>query len=521
MSLSIPTEILFDILQRLDRKTLCNLRIINHHLCQVATEVLFQDLNIHYGLSRSIAQMRAILDAPTPVSGLPVRLCVKKLFLPSESFFPRAQDFKFQKWYMFKWSQQLPKTDPKPDLKDNPMPSTASLPIECVEGLNLLARLRTSSIDDQAVWHGGLPEDPKNRDIKFDLEVPEFMQQFELYEKTIVEFLKACENLQQICIAQGIGWGTERIKYWARMVTNTALPVIAPRVRKMSIMVARMRCSYIPIISDYLFSTSEEGGKMVFSSLKSLDITIRSAQSSRQQSNKDRITANQITNFLSNIPNISSFGIANTALFRNPAPQVFSPVPESVHLTSLSLCTIFIPDSTSDLPSFEDFKAMIVSRPAIKNLEMEYIALYHSSTRCFSKRNYDPATDLPAPKPDTMLHSRGFEFPPWMNWAAVFELLRKRLLNLTSYRFRHLMYGGKSKYPRATARGSNVSLFVPMDREYRMINSEEFADVMRIDEIISPYLKDYSELEVFKQEIDNRRKIVGLGGGGGSEFLSD
>ncbi|EGX46973.1 hypothetical protein AOL_s00097g212 [Orbilia oligospora ATCC 24927] len=400
---------------------------------------------------------------------------------------------------MFNWSQQLPKTDPKPDLEDNPMSSTASLPIEDDDVLNLLVRLRGSPIDEQAVWHGDLPEDPKNRDIKFDLKVPEFTQQFELYEKTIVEFLKACENLQQICIAQGI----------------------APRVRKMSIMVARMRCSYIPIISDYLFSTSEEGGKMVFSSLKSLDITIHSTQSSREQSNNDRIAANQIANFLSNIPNINSFGIANTALFRNPAPQVFSPVPESVHLTSLSLCTIFIPDSTSDLPSFEDFKAMIVSRPAIKNLEMEYIALYHPSIRCFSKINYDPATDLPAPKPDTMLHSRGFEFPPWMHWAAVFELLRKRLLNLTSYKFKHLMYGGNSKYPRAAARGSNVSLFVPMDQEYRMINSEEFADVMRIDEIISPYLKDYSELEAFKQEIDNRRKIVGLGGGGGSEFLSD
>ncbi|KAF3193634.1 hypothetical protein TWF225_009200 [Orbilia oligospora] len=521
MSLSVPTEILFDILQRLDRKTLCNLRIINHHLCQVVTEVLFQDLNIHYGLSRSIAQMRAIIDAPTPVPGLPVRLCVKKLFLPSESFFPRAQDFKFQKWYMFEWSQQLPNPHPKPDLKNNPKPSTSDLPIEDEDSSNLLARLRAASLDERAVSHGDLPEDPKNQDIKFDLKVPEFMQQFELYEKTTVEFLKACENLQQICIAQGIGWGTERMKYWTYMVTNTALPTIAPRVREMSIMVARMRCGHIPIISDYLFSTPEQGGKMVFSSLKSLDITIHSAQNFREQSNKDRTAANQIANFLLKIPNIDSFGIANTALFRNPGPRVFSPVPESVHLTSLSLCTIFIPDSISDLPSFEDFKAMIISRPAIKNLEMEYIVLYHPSMRCFPKRAYDPATDLPAPKPDTMLHSRGFEFPPWMNWAAVFELLRKRLLNLTSYRFRHLMYGGSLRRPRAAAMGSNVLLFVPMDQEYRTINSEKFADVVRVDEMISPYLKDYSEMEAFKQEIDNRRKIVGLGGGGGSEFLSD
>ncbi|KAF3199724.1 hypothetical protein TWF192_003403 [Orbilia oligospora] len=463
MSLSVPTEILFDILQRLDRKTLCSLRIINHHLCQVATEVLFQDLNIHYGLSRSIAQMRAIIDAPTPVSGLPVRLCVKKLFLPSEFFFPRAQDFKFQKWCMFKWSQQLPKTDPTPELKDLPKPSTTGSPIEDEDSLNLLARLRAAYLNEGAVRHGDLPEDPKNRDIKFDLKVSEFMQQFELYEKTIVEFLKACENLQQIYIAHGIGWGTERMKHWTYMVTNTALPVIAPRVRKMSIMVARMRCDYIPIISDYLFSTPEEGGKMVFSSLTSLDITIHSVQSFREQSNKDRIAATQIANFLLNIPNINSFGIANTTLFRNPGPQVFSPLPESVHLTSLSLNTIFIPDITSDLPSFEDFKAMIISRPALKSLEMEYIVLYHPSMRCFPKRAYDPATDLPAPKPDTMLHSRGFEFPPWMNWAAVLELLRKRLLNLTSYRFRHLMYGGSLRRPGAAARGSNVLLFVPMD----------------------------------------------------------
>ncbi|KAK6506365.1 hypothetical protein TWF506_011280 [Arthrobotrys conoides] len=445
--------------------------------------------------------MRAIIDAPPPVSGLPVRLCVKSLFLPSESFFPRADNFRFQKPFRFGWSHQLPEEPSASNLEDHPK-STEE------DRTSSITQLNAAAADERAFRGGSLAEDPQNAEISFNLREPEPKEQLQLYQKTIVEFFKSCKNLREICIAQGIGWKTERMKYWIYVVTNYALPVVASRVKKMRIMVPQLRRAYIPVISDYFFIEPEEGERKVFSrSLKSLDITIHSMQEFRIPGNKDTIIKNQIAKFFPNVPNIESFGIAMTDLTRTPSPQIFSPLSAGAHLTSLNFCTIFISDTVTNHSSFEDFKTMIVSVPYLKSLEMKCIVLYHPY------RAYDPDTDLPAPKPEAMLPSWGSELLPPINWATIFELLRKRLLHLTSYSFRHLMYGGGFVCPRKH-RGGKVMLVVPTDQRYKMLKGEDSIDLLRADELISPYPRDYTELEALKQEVCNRRKVVGLGGGG-------
>ncbi|KAK6524592.1 hypothetical protein TWF281_011495 [Arthrobotrys megalospora] len=502
MSLPVPTEILLDILSRIDRETLCNVRIVSKQLCRVSTEVLFHRLNIHYGFDRSIAQMRAIIDAPTPVSSIPIRQCIKNLFLPSESFFPHAHHFEFSHPAIFKWSYELP--------KDHPI----------LKGEH---HTLSDSTAQRAVRSGELAEDPSDLEVRFDLGVKKFMDQFDLYSETIVEFLKACENIQKICIAIGIGWGSQRMKYWTLMTTSNALPVIASQIREMSVLMPRVRCAYIPIVSEYLYSTPVEGQQRVFSSLTSLKITIHSTEKSRIPVDKERIVKKQIGSFLSNAPNINSYRIANSGLHGSPGPLIFSQFSERMKLSSLTLSTIFFTALDKGpvledriVSAFKDFQAMIISLPSLTNLKMEGIIIHHVNTGRIAQGTFDPRSSLPMPTPEK-LPSHIFEELPPMNWTEVLVLLRNSLPKLTSYSFGHLMYG-RHRRNEVTRWKMKVMLIVPMDGKYEAVKFKGFFKETRGDELISPYRKDHLELETFKREINRRRGNIGLGSGGSSNL---
>ncbi|KAK6497704.1 hypothetical protein TWF481_012107 [Arthrobotrys musiformis] len=491
MALPVPFEILLDIVDGLDRQSLRNLRLVNRQLCKVATGILFRDINIHYGLSRSMTQMVALnFVRPLVGSNLRAPLCVKSVFLPSESFFPRAQYLQFSSNIRFDWCHELP--------RDHPM----------------IKYQRRNYIDEErAITAGDVKDD-------FDPDDPEVAQRLALYERTLTQFLESCHNLQEICIAIGSGWKVERTIYWLFFVANNVLPGIRSKLRKLKVLIPKVWGAYIPLFTSYLRNAEEggedgeggEGGEeegeeggdyWEFPSLESLEITFNYVENAGVPgpADKDKTARGQLARFLSRAPKLQSFGITFARMLPRPIPPILPSLSESTNLTSLSLCTIFLPGLYGASSTHEDFKTMITSRPSLTNLEMGAIVL-DCSTHIAAFHN-EPGSKITAAVRDT---------PPPGNWAAIFALIRKSLPKLTGYKFGYLMYG---RYSGSAMVGGarRVLLVIPDDEKYKMVTPEHVEKEMWVGELISPYRGDHLELEALKKEVDRRRRDARLGSG--------
>ncbi|KAK6346005.1 hypothetical protein TWF730_010339 [Orbilia blumenaviensis] len=504
MGIPLPTEILLEILHRTDRKTLCNLRVVSKQLCQAVTEVLFRNLNVHYGLDRSITQMKAITSAPPPVIGPPVSACIRNLFLPSESFSPRADKFRFTGPCSFKWSHELP-TDHS----------------RLVGEENESGRKFRIIQEHRAVYDGEITENLYNLSVRFDPEIPTFREEIELYESTITEFFEACENLQEITVAVGAGWNTDRIKYWSYMLMNSGFPVIVESIRRLRIFMPRVEVTYAPIVSEYLLTVPEDGKSKTFSSLTSLDIVIHSLRIPiiSEAVEEHRVVNSQIKKFLSYTPNITSYSLSTTEFIRDTGDMIFPRFSENTHLTSLSLCTIFIP-SGGMYAEFREFREMVESAPSLMSLKIGLVTIELLNPRLVAGNTYDPNRGLPSPI-DEDFPSWVFNTPPKTSWTNFFALVLKTLPKLTDYKFRQLTYGRNwsNMWSRAVSVGSSkIVLMAPKDGKYATFTHADFVQETRDIELISPYPSDNLELKAFKKEINRRRACIGLGGGEGSDF---
>ncbi|KAK6524589.1 hypothetical protein TWF281_011492 [Arthrobotrys megalospora] len=435
MSIPVPTEILLDILIKLNRPTLFNVRLVSKKISQAATDILFEELSIHYGIDRSITQMRA-------VTGSSVRLHIHSLFIPTESFFPFSTTISTS---IFAWTRRPPENYPRSQDGD-PFKFTP--------------------------W------------VDFDV-----ISQYQLYLDTLVDLLEACVNLRSIHIALSECQRVNevRVKGWSLMFAKVIFPKMARLgITKLNISLPFVG-SALSLLSGYgtpcePYLLKYTGQPIVFPSLKSVCIEVHSLPSMPSQ--EDIEVGNRMDKFLSSMPNLDSYEIANRLVQPNSLPQILPPSIVKPQLTHLLLKSI---DLTED--TLEGFQDLIASIPSLTSLTLIGVVI---------GLPLEPENDFLS---SNRIPSEEFKRPPKINWTDILPAILENLPNLNRFTFRRLMYS----YRRGPRMGK-IGLLMPMDGNCKNVALGNFNDIAKHYVVISPYESDHVALEEFRRKIRQRNE---------------
>ncbi|KAK6497702.1 hypothetical protein TWF481_012105 [Arthrobotrys musiformis] len=512
----IPPEILLNIVEELktDRDTLHNLRLVNKYFCQVATDILFGNFNLHYGFRHSIPQMKAIIKSP----GL--QPFIRSLDLPSESFFPIAKNFSWRSGgsYKFEWSRVLSKKVDPPTR------------INCYEQQT-----------DSAMYRG-YQEVPTNSNARFTFAVKRYKKEYETYMETLTAFLRKCVNLRAIHITTGLGYEAERSQKWCEMVRSAVFPILAHYdIKKFEISVAAGECFW-RMIEGYEHGETTGDNTPGFPSVTSLAIKVHHETSYGHWYGEPPDRSNRFNCFLSAMPNLTTYSISRADLRR----RSFYFLPTSfAHLTSLNMRFM-----NFDEEGFNNFKAMVTSIKALTDLTLDAIVLClpaNLQLERYTERRHPietaPASgstsntlvfgDARPPNPgpfDAFLDSgNSFNFDPFdayseeesvptyaltdlsptMTWKCTFDIFREQLPNLTEFSFKRLLYCN-SCLP--TSYDRNVLLYIPVQdsEHYNRTGFQKFARGTRDMELISPLVGDYFALGRLRGTVNENRRKYGL-----------
>ncbi|EPS36317.1 hypothetical protein H072_10191 [Dactylellina haptotyla CBS 200.50] len=451
----IPPEVILNILDHLDhdgssqdndRETLRTLRLVSKDFYGVVSTVLFRYFSLNYGVARSVVQMRGVVESPLLSSS------IKTLCLPSESFFPLGKEVWFNQSERFPWS------------RGNVLPSVYPDGMPVRKG----AKGRRNHNDQTFMLHYPFREFPTRPWAPFTLNKKEFKEQHARYTKELRDLLAACTNLEEVHVAFGLGWETERMNCWGTILGSILLPAIASSgVKKLKMLMPSPWCLGF-LLRGYAgesYITSDQIPD--FPNLKSLEtVSLYSTN----------ITAfgEDIAGFLARFTGLTSFADSTCKPLKSQRWKFLSPInTTSQNLTTLKLSYIFLSQVQPRGPFLEHLEKL----PSLTHLILDTICLDAS------QRHSQPAP---------------------ITWGNFFQHIMASLPNLTDFTFRRLMYGRegywgwwKSIY--------DFSVFLPSAPEEGPV-----LEYLKKRQIVSPHDSDYSALENLARIVNRRREKTGL-----------
>ncbi|KAK6524580.1 hypothetical protein TWF281_011484 [Arthrobotrys megalospora] len=496
MSLSLlPTEILLEIVKALkpDCKALHSLRLVSKSYYVLATEVLFEELSISYGLSRSIAQMKGITDSPR------LHAHVKSLFFPSESFFPIHKDF------LFIQKTQLPWTRNPPNASE-------------IRSRGILILGDSKRYSDLSLHPNLFSENPQKWWIEFNRRKYKYKKQSVEYFFAFTGLVSGLVGLKRIHVALGMFWDSSRMRGWCGMFKEELWGVIADsgvKVVEVSVPMANgnvflmfERCSgrrglppcrivkfprygRIPPLVPWIDLGANKTRKTT-SSVRSFILNIDGPSDESHLTT----TTPELDTFFSNLPNLVSYTLNYS--YPRDTLDVLPPPPTSSNLTSLTLSHINIPDTNP--ATFTKFQDLITQSPNLEHLTLNTINVliihrneplgYPSPFSCLQTSNNIPCDRISDPIPK-------------VNWADILSFLAGTLRRLRSFKFRRLAY---ARHPSSTDESDRISteVFVPMSGLDNCGIPEDLAGKMEIVELISPFEGDYFALDGLKRVVRGR-----------------
>ncbi|KAF3201962.1 hypothetical protein TWF106_011385 [Orbilia oligospora] len=226
MPLQIPEGVLLRVLRAVPRKDLANLRLVSRQVNVVATQLLFEQLNISYGYNRSEAQMKGLI-----ASGLcPL---IKTVFVPSESFFRRMDRFSFSNIGKFPWSFDHPRFPCNP--AHEPRTDVARAQVYWELGFYEAGALPGSLVIDnpnQFPW-----KVMHSREKVWRLEQDEYT-----YSKTLIDFFRAAVNVESVEFACGVGYLDERMDLWNSIIFHLLGELKNSRIQMIVLSVPQHQC---------------------------------------------------------------------------------------------------------------------------------------------------------------------------------------------------------------------------------------------------------------------------------------
>ncbi|KAK6507760.1 hypothetical protein TWF481_006182 [Arthrobotrys musiformis] len=458
----LPPEIILSIVDYLDRTpdnpksdraTLIALRSVNKEFCSIVTPVLFRDFSLHYGVSRSVPQMEGVTSST-------VRRHIRSLFIPSECFFPLGKDVQFNSSDHYPWSRG-PALDwlAVQDYSQSP-------PVR--KGV----RGRPSHAKQTLMFHYPFREFPTKPWQPFSLRLKEFREQEDAFSTALSSFIEACENLQEVHVAMGLGAETERMSVFGQILGKQLMPrIVAKEIRGLKISAPSPPKISLPF-DGYAKSAQERFGEVPgFSSLESLTIQPCYGSTVESENQDFKILLDAMTG-------LKSFSLIMSKPLRRQSTRGIPRYPTSANcpnLTSVRISSIFLGYNEAYLHDF------ISSVPTITDLTLERIALPIS--------NRLPESHDLLPR----------------NWKALFQHILSSLPELTAYKFEHLAYGAIPE-PMWWGRGNKeVHLLLPETVDKKELTPHSWNRALKGSELLSPFSEDFTGLQLFRKAIKSRR----------------
>lgn len=459
----LPPEILLSIVDNFDctpdsptsdRATLIALRSASKDFYSVVTLVLFRDLSLHYGVSRSVPQMQGITSSSV------IRPHIRSLFIPSESFFPLGKDVQFNTSDYYPWSR-----GPALDWLTVPDYSQA-LPIR--KGI----KGRPSHAKQTLMFHYPFREYPTKPWQRFSLRQKEFREQEQGYRAALSDFIEACENLEEVHIAVGLGGDTERMSVFGKILGKHLMPrIVAKGIRRLVVSAPSAHSISLPF-TGYVGSSKERFGNLPdFSSLESF--TLQSCYGSgAEPASKDFV------DLLDTLTGLNSFTLSMSSPLKRQSTRGLSRYPISAtchNLTSVKLSSLFLGQNEDYL---QDFLSAV---PTIQDLVLNQIALPISNRM---------------PESHSLVAK---------TWRALFQHISTVLLKLKAYKFQHLMYGAIPEPMWWGRNNTDVHLLLPVMIDNEELTPHTWDTKLRGAELVSPFHEDLKGLQSLRKMIRDRR----------------
>ncbi|KAK6513036.1 hypothetical protein TWF506_009198 [Arthrobotrys conoides] len=459
----IPPEIILSIVDHLDctpdsptsdRATLIALRSTSKDFCAIVTTVLFRDFSLHYGVSRSVPQMQGIALSSV------IRPHIRSLFIPSESFFPLGKNVQFNTKDYYPWSR-----GPALDWLTVPDYSQA-LPVR--KG----SKGRPSHAKQTLMFHYPFREFPTKPWQRFSLGQKEFREQEETYSTAVSSLIEACENLEDVHVALGLGVDTDRMRMFGRILGKHLMPkLVAKGIRKLMISVPSAHNISLPF-TGYVENMKKRFGSLPdFSSLESLVV-----QSCYGASFEPR--TEDFAVLLETLTSLEYFKYSlSSPMQRNSADGVpCYPVSATSHnLTTVKLSSLFLGGNEDYLENF------LSAVPTIAELILYHIAL-PISTRI--------------PESHSLLAK---------TWGSLFQHISTVLPRLTAYQFHYLMYGAVPELEWWNRDKNDVHLLLPAAVNEERLTSTKWSQTLKGAELVSPFDEDLKGLRLLRKVIRDRR----------------
>ncbi|KAK6331740.1 hypothetical protein TWF718_002282 [Orbilia javanica] len=459
---TLPPEILLKVVKFLkpDRRTLRSLRLVNRSMCPAATEVLFEDLSVHYGLTRSNLQIKGLLEAPT------LYWFVKTLFLPSESFFPISKDLFFSEKIKFPWTR-------------NPEDSTEA------------TRSGNSEHQLYLLAHPELfRESPKRPWVSYDPKRLKYKRQHDTYLANLANLIKALPNIQRIHIAIGLFLDSHRMLAWLAMFEEMLWEVIASIDRIVEVEISTPVAKYRDCHALEPFC----GQDVTFPNVKSFKMNFHHCSRDPPRYYVFQLTRQPLVqsaaSLFSNFQNITSYTLSRS-------PNVFPPSSIRTNLTSLYLNNMSLEVRIPRI-LFTEFKEAVADCFNLEYLDLDTIAIHgvkmrKVSTGRFLLIKFDDQTGK-----KTKVATDFFPSGGWFNILAAFM---KSLKLLKKFRFQRLVYGQELRSVRS---GSESGILEPVLVPVKGMGNGGLPDGLCGWEIISPFKRDYLALEKFRKAVEGK-----------------
>ncbi|KAF3107546.1 hypothetical protein TWF102_006929 [Orbilia oligospora] len=459
----IPPEIILSIVDYLDctpdsstsdRATLIALRSANKDFYVVVTTVLFRDFSLHYGVSRSIPQMQGIALSSV------IRPHVRSLFIPSESFFPLGKDVQFNTRDYYPWSRGSAL-----DWLTVPDYSQA-LPVR--KG----SKGRPSHAKQTLMFHYPFREFPTKPWQGFSLRKKEFREQEQGYSTALSNLIEACENLEEIHIALGLGEDTARMLTFGKILGKHLMPqIVAKGIRKLVISVPSAHNISLPF-TEYVETSNERFGHLPnFSSLESL-VVESCYGSSAEPASKDFVA------LLDTLTGLNYFKLSLSSPMSQHSTKGIScyPISSTCHnLTTVKLSSLFLGENEDFLENF------LSAVPTITDLVLYHIALPISSR---------------LPENHSLLAK---------TWRSLFQHISSVLPRLTTFQFRHLMYGATPEPIWWNRDKKDVLLLLPKTVNNQQLTTLAWSLSLAGAELVSPFDEDLKGLRFLRKVVRERR----------------
>ncbi|KAF3180920.1 hypothetical protein TWF751_010138 [Orbilia oligospora] len=505
--LSLPPELRLQIAKLLkpNREALRNFRLATKSTYDITTEVLFEEVSIHYGVTRSVSQMNGLADSPT------LRPLVRSLFLPGESFFPISEDFTFPEGTKFPWTRNPESTS---DALKLPKKSDS-------RGNHLRYRdLETNP----TIFH----ESPSRPWVEYNPKLQRYKRQRDEYTNSLVNLIQSLPNLKRIHIAIGVFWAALRMEDWCILFRDTLWKVIADTggVCEIEVSIPRAVKAVWLMFGGYDVERllgcekPDDGRAVVFPNITSFKINANSISQEAPVS----ILKRGLTGFFSHLPNLTSYGFKNShplISFDLPPPASICPKLSSLHLSNIKL-------EGNNSPIYREFQNTIAECSLLEYLELDTIVIfptYHTKlintptaliqTGGLSYPPIATTSYYPAYRDTEIvpLDLTGCPLPD-LTWGDFFAFWANSLKVLKGVGFRRLVYGRK---PLFWGGRETRDILLPMSdsKPYALVRDVGGGEAV---EVISPFRRDYSELQALKKGLGGRGgegAFCGNGGGGG------